>query len=89
MNGTQSFTIDGDSCPLEYDGRKSFVRTSKPTQEDYDNLPFHELTCSYLCEPEHDVKLEHSQRRMSNKKLRKICRNLKKISMSTSLLISE
>ena len=79
MNGTQSFTIDGDSCPLEYDGRKSFVRTSKPTQEDYDNLIARELTSSHPHEPESNVNVEPSQRRISNKKSRKVIRNLKKM----------
>ena len=70
-NDTQSFTIDGDSYPLEHDGRKVFVRMSKPTQEDYDNLIVYELTSSYPCEPDSGAHVEPSQRRMSNKKLKK------------------
>ena len=54
-NGTQSFTIDGNSYPLEYSGRKIYVRISKPTQEDYDTLIVHELTSSYPYEPDSDM----------------------------------
>ena len=66
-----------------------FVRTSKPTQDDYDNLPLHELKSSYPHEPESNINIEPSQRRIPNKKLRKIRRNLKKTSTLTSLPISE
>ena len=65
------------------------MRTSKPAQEDYDTLPVHELASSYPCGPESDVNMETYQRIISNKKLSKIRRNLKKISVSTILPISE
>ena len=39
QNGTKSFSIEGQSYPLELDGRKIRVDISKPTQDDYDNLP--------------------------------------------------
>ena len=69
-NGTQSFTIDSDSYLLEYDGRKIYAWISKPAQEDYNTLIVHELTSSYPYEPDSDMQVENSQRRISNKKLR-------------------
>ena len=54
-NGTQSFTINGDSYPLEYDGRKIYVRISKPAQENYETLIIHELTSFYPYKLESDM----------------------------------
>ena len=49
--GTQYFTIDETQVPLEFHDRKSNVKISKPTQEDHDALPAHELTPSYAFIP--------------------------------------
>ena len=45
--GTKSFTIDETQVPLEFDGRKSHVKISKPTQEDCEILSVHKLISSH------------------------------------------
>ena len=42
-NGSQSFSLEVQSCPLEFDGSKMHAEISKPTQEDYDTFPTCEM----------------------------------------------
>ena len=65
---TQSFSIEGESYLLEFYGRKMHVEMSKPTQDDYDNLPTFEMNSSYPFNPELDNLPKPSH--LSNKKLR-------------------
>ena len=43
-NFTQSFSIEGKSYPLEFDGIKMYPEKFKPTQDDHDTLPTYEMT---------------------------------------------
>ena len=77
-NGTQSFSIEGNSDSLELDDRKMNVEISKPTKDDCDNWKTFEMISSYPFNPELD-NLPKS-RRLSNKKMRTIRRKLNKFS---------
>ena len=83
QNGTQSFSIEGQSYPLEFDGRKMHVGISKPTQDDHDNLPTYEMTSPHPFNPDPDV--SQKPRRLNNKKLRNVCRKLSKLSESSGM----
>ena len=71
-NGTQSFSIEGQSYTLELDGRKMCVWMSKPTKDDYDTLPTYEMNSSDTFNSEIDSLPK--PRRLNNKKMRTIRR---------------
>ena len=63
------------------------IKLSKTTQEEYDALPAYEITSSFSFSPEADKPLK--PRRVSNKKLRVLCRKLDKIQESSGLSMLE
>ena len=86
-NGTQSFSIEGQSYSLEFYRRKMQMETSKPTQEDCDSLPTCEMTLSHPFNLEIDSILKH--RHMINKKMRAIRGKLNKLSESSGTTTKE
>ena len=82
-NSTQSFSIEEESYPLDFDGRKIYVSISKPTQEDHDNLSTYKMTSSYPYNP--DPSISQKLRCLNHKKLRTIRRKLSKLSESSGI----
>ena len=85
--GTQSFTVDETQVLLEFDGQKSHVNISKPTQDNLNALSAHELTSTYPCTPESNTPPKPC--RLNNKKLLVSRRQLKKITETTGVSMKE
>ena len=54
-NGRQIMKIEDREIPLEYDGRKTYVKIRRPTEEELDTLEVLEMTSPDPYEPEGDV----------------------------------
>ena len=87
VNGSQCFLIEGNSRPLEFDGRKMHAGMQNPAQDDCGTSPTFGI--NYSCQFNPELDYPQNSRRLSNKKLRSIRRKLNKFSKSPGFPVSE